>query len=126
MFKQRPALPRYTVTYDMAKALQYISNSYSEMSFEFLTKKLATLMCILSGQRSQPMSLLNTNYMHVDENYCALYIASLLKTTRSGFHQHSSEFRRYTDQSLCVITYIKRYVLVRVAGTGEGKNNFAN
>ena len=26
-------------------------------------------------------------------------------------HQHLLEFRRYIDQSLCVITYIKRYLL---------------
>ena len=51
MFQQRPSLSRYTVTYNVAKVLQYISNSYSEMSLEFMTKKLA-LMCILSGQRS--------------------------------------------------------------------------
>ena len=70
-----------------------------------------TLMCILSGQRSQTMSLLNTNYMHIDENHCIFYIASLLKTTRPGFHQHPLEFRRYTNKSLCVITYIKRYLL---------------
>ena len=49
MFKQRPSLPRYTVTYDVAKVLQYISNSYLKMSLECLTKTLATLMCILSG-----------------------------------------------------------------------------
>ena len=42
MFKQKPSLPRYTVTYDVAKVLQYISKSYSEMSLEFLPKKLAT------------------------------------------------------------------------------------
>ena len=81
------------------------------MSLECLTKKLATLMCILSGQRSQTMSLLNTNYMHMDENHCIFYIASLLKTTRPGFHQHLLEFRRCTDQYICVITYIKQYLL---------------
>ena len=111
MFKQRPSLPRYTVTYDVAKVLQYISNSYSKMSLEFLTKKLATLLCILSGQRSQTMSLLNTSYMHIDETHCIFYITSLLKTTRPGFHQHPLEFSRYTNQYLCVITYIKRYLL---------------
>ena len=110
MFQQRPSLSRYTVTYNVAKVLQYISNSYSEMSLEFMIKKLA-LMCILSGQRSQTMSLLNTNYMHVDENHCIFYIASLLKITRPGFDQHPLEFRRYTDQSLCVITYVKQYLL---------------
>ena len=81
------------------------------MSLECLTKKLATLMCILSGQRSQTMSLLNINYMHIDENHCIFNIASLLKVTRPGFHQHHLEFRRYTDQSLCGITYVKRHLL---------------
>ena len=38
MFKQRPTLPRLTVIYDVAKVLQYISNSYSNMSLECLTK----------------------------------------------------------------------------------------
>ena len=47
--------------------------------------------------------------MHIDENHCIFYIASLLQTTRPGFHQHPLEFRRYTDQSLCVITYIKQF-----------------
>ena len=74
-------------------------------------KKLVTLMYILNGQRSQTMSLLNTNYMHIDESHCVFYIASLLKTTRSGFHQHPLEFSRYTDELLCIIVYIDWYLL---------------
>ena len=34
MFKQRPSLPCYRMTYDVAKVSQYISNSYSKMSLE--------------------------------------------------------------------------------------------
>ena len=34
-----------------------------------------------------------------------------MKTTRPGFHQHLLEFRRYTNQSMCDITYIKWYLL---------------
>ena len=49
--------------------------------------------------------------MHIYKNYCIFYIASLSKTTRPGFHQHPFEFRRYTDQSLCAVTYIKQYLL---------------
>ena len=103
MFKQRPSLLRYTVTCDVAKVSQYISNSYSKMSLECLTKKLTTIMDILSEQRSQTMSLLNTNYMHIDENHYIFYTASLLKTARPGFYQHPLEFRRYTDQSLFLL-----------------------
>ena len=46
MFKQRPSLPHYTMIYDVAKVLQYISNWYSQMSLERLTKHFATFMCI--------------------------------------------------------------------------------
>ena len=53
MFKQRPSLPHYTVTYDVAKMLQYISNSYSKMFFRVSDKKLVTLIRILCPQRSQ-------------------------------------------------------------------------
>ena len=38
MFQQRPSLPHYTVAYDVAKVLQYISNSFSKMSLKCLTK----------------------------------------------------------------------------------------
>ena len=75
------------------------------MSLECLTKKLATLMCVLSGQRSQTMSLLDTNYMQIDENQRFFYIASLLKTTRPDFHQDPLEFRRCTDAYLCYYLY---------------------
>ena len=91
--------------------LPYISNSYSKMSLECLTYKSATLMWILSGQRSQTMSLLNTNHMHINENHCIFNIASLLKITRPCFYQQPLEFRRYNNQSLYVITYIKWYLL---------------
>ena len=71
------------------------------MSLECLT----TLMCILSWQRSQTMSLLNTIYMNIDQSHCSFYIGSLLKTTRLGFHQHPLEFKRHIDQ-LCVLLHI--------------------
>ena len=49
--------------------------------------------------------------MYIDEKHCIFYIASFLKATRPGFHQHPLEFRTYTNRSLSVITYIKRYLL---------------
>lgn len=110
MFKQRPALPRYTVTYDVAKVFKYIKDSYPNMSLECLTKNLATLMCLLSGQRSQTMSVLNTKFMYIDDCQCIFYIASLLKTSRPGFHQQPLEFLKYSDQNLCIINYINKYL----------------
>ena len=93
--------------YDAANVLLCISNLYSKMSLECLTKKLATLMCILTGQRSRTMTLLNTNYKHIDEHHCIFYLTSLLKTTGAGFRQYPLEYKRYSKQSLMLLHMLR-------------------
>lgn len=113
MFKQRPSLPRYTVTYDVKGVLDYIKQYTisEEMSLESLSKYLATLMCLLSGQRSQTLASLSKDYMHIDDNRCIFYIPELLKTSRPNFHQEPLEFKSYPhDISLCVVRLINLYL----------------
>ena len=68
-------------------------------------------MCVLTWQSSETMSWLSTSYTHLDENDRVFYMGSLLKTTMPGFQKHPLKTSRNTDQSLRVITYIKRYLL---------------
>ena len=89
--------------YDAANVLLCISNLYSKMSLECLTKKLATLMCILTGQRSRTMTLLNTNYKHIDEHHCIFYLTS----TGAGFRQYPLEYKRYSKQSLMLLHMLR-------------------
>ena len=49
--------------------------------------------------------------MYIDKKHCIFDIASFLKATRPGFHQHPLEFRTYTNRSLSAITYSKWYLL---------------
>ena len=54
IFKLRPSLPKHVVTYDPNIVLKYMG-SFSinkDLSLELLTKKLCTLLCFFSGQRS--------------------------------------------------------------------------
>ena len=51
-----------------------VTHIYSKMSLEYLTKNLAAWICILSGERSQTMSLLGTNYMLIDHRWIPLYL----------------------------------------------------
>ena len=94
---------------------------------ECLTKILATSMCILSGQRSQTMNLLNTNYMHIDENHCIFYIASLLKTTApqgKSSIEMSSISNNYDQFQLRAS---KSHINTCQGGRNQrGGNNFAN
>ena len=54
-------------------------------------------MCISSGQRSQTMSLLNTNYMHIDENHCDDPSGVLIPSTTRYSHLYRVE-PSYTEQ----------------------------
>ena len=45
IFKQRPSLPRYTVSYDVAKALQYISKLIFKNVFGRSDKKVSNIKC---------------------------------------------------------------------------------
>eukprot|EP00794_Sanderia_malayensis_P012487 gene12487-13770_t len=57
IFKLRPSLPKCTVTYDAEIVLQHIArmSPLAQLIIPEVTKKLATLMALLSGQRAQTL-----------------------------------------------------------------------
>ena len=59
MFKERPTFPCYTVIYDVKYVVDNVKKCSisSETSLELTSKILATMMCLLSGQRSQTSKL---------------------------------------------------------------------
>ena len=63
IFKLRPSLPKYIVTYDSDIILQYMNSlpTNNLLSMDLLTKKICTLVCLLSGQRSQTISSLKVD-----------------------------------------------------------------
>ena len=58
IFKERPSLPRYIVLFDVKPVFECIKEiaCSDNTSLEICTKILATIMCLLSGQRSQTLS----------------------------------------------------------------------
>ena len=78
MFRQRPLLPCYTVTYNM----------------NIDTMKTATLLCLLMVQRHQSLHELNIKYLHTEETQCVIYIPAILKTTTMTFHAKSLILQR--------------------------------
>ena len=113
IFKLRPTLPRYTVVYDPELVLEYITrlpeNKFLDM--EFLIKKLATLLCLLSAQRAQTIGALRLDFCHRSDNAITFYIPSVLKTTKPGKHQEPLIFRYFPDnEKICVVSYLKEYL----------------
>ena len=95
MFKDRPTFPRITVTYDVKYVLDYVEKRSisSETSLELTSKILATMMCLLSRQRSQTLASLFTDCMHLNNSGCVFYISKLLKTSRPKFHHQPIEIK---------------------------------
>ena len=113
VFKERPSLPKYVVTYDVDVIFRYIMGlpPISSIDLKSLTFRVATLMCILSGQRSQTLGILDIRYMHIDSTKCIFFLQTLLKQTRPGFHQAPLDFRVYDQhESLCPLANIRRYL----------------
>ena len=67
IFKERPSLPRYIVLFDVKPVFECIKEiaCSDNTSLEICTKILATIMCLLSGQRSQTLSLLQANSSYI-------------------------------------------------------------
>ena len=80
-------------------------------SLEICTKILATIMCLLSGQRSQTFLLLQNNSMYSHVSRVIMYISKLTKTSRPNFHQKPLEFSAYpSEKTICVVTMIELYL----------------
>ena len=113
MFKERPSLPKYTVTYDVNTVFTYIKTlpDVISMTLEDLNKTTATMLCLLSGQRSQTLGAISINHMFLDNNTVVFYISTLLKQSRPTYHQQPIKFVRYhVDQALCPVKFISTYL----------------
>ena len=113
IFKERPSLPKYTVTYEASVVLNFMTSlpPNRDNSLEVHTYKLATLMCLLSGQRAQTLASLILEDMHVDNDKCVFYISSLMKQSRPKFHTAPLEFLSYADnRNICVVECVNEYL----------------
>ena len=125
IFKLRPALPRYTETYDVNIILDYLAKIQTSLLTPLvdLSHKLAMLLCLLSAQRNQSLAELDINFMSLTNDYCHFYIPALLKTTKPGRHTKPLELNRYAENlNLCPVALVTTY-LAATAGirNDEGK-----
>ena len=89
-------------------------------TLENLTKKLCTLLAILSGSRCQTIVSLDLDHCHINENQTQLtfYISKVLKNTKPGHHQAPLEFLVFPGNEKwcpidCFLEYTKRTQMIR-------------
>ena len=122
VFNLRPSLPRYTCTWDVTDVLNHLKNlALSTIDLKTLSKKLALLLLLLSGQRLQTIYTLKVSNIHISSCGCSIFLDSLLKTSRPCHHKSHLNFNYYSDTNLCVIAHLERYISLTqsVRGTSD-------
>ena len=111
MFWERPSLSRYTVTYDASIVLRHLRTiTLDAISLKQLSYKIVTLLCFLTGQRDQSINEIDIDFMYKDDKQLVFYIPTVLKTTTPRHHLKPLTLLRFTEEPLCVVTHIERYL----------------
>jgi integrase len=123
VFNQRPTLPRYSTTWDVATVMDFIANSPND-SLKIRTELLTMLLAILTGYRIQSLQALTVTADSVTlrEDGCTLQVQALTKTTRPGHHTGPLTFRCYSDEKLCLVCRLRDYIAETETVRDAGKH----
>ena len=111
VFNARPALPKHCEIYDpeiILSSLDYKSDLND--SLIVLSRKLAVMVTLLSGQRVDTVSRLNLEDIMFNDNGMVIQISNILKQTRPGYHQIPLTFSKYPNKNLCVVSCMHLYL----------------
>ena len=113
IFRLKPSLPRYTVTFDVNVVLSYLKHmgQSRDISLQLLSYRLVTLFCLLTGHRDQTIASLDISQMILTSERVVFNISSIQKTTRPGFHIKPIILPAYNDcQEICPVSNIWAYL----------------
>lgn len=99
VFRLRPPLPKYDFTWDPAVVLNFLSQkgNNDSLSLEDLSKKLITLLAIVTAHRVQTFSLIKVSNIKRLSNKMYIKITDLIKTSRVGSLQPHLVLPFFTD-----------------------------
>lgn len=106
IFTLRPTLPRYNVTWDVNKVLNYLQklSPLESLSLLELSQKLLMLLLLLSGQRGQTIHLVDVKNIFIDAGNVKIIFGDLLKTSKQGKHLAELNFSAFpSDKNLCIL-----------------------
>lgn len=117
ILEMRPPVPRYCETWDVNLVLEYFTKlgENEDLSLSMLTKKVASLLLILSGQRVQTAHLLRLRQFQFHENKCIIRITGSnadekLKHFNKRKNVQLLEFDKFSNTRLCIVKCLKDYV----------------
>ncbi|XP_067659799.1 uncharacterized protein [Haliotis asinina] len=109
VYNLRPALPRNKVTWDVSIVIGFLK-SFEPESLQQLSMKLATLLLLLTGQRTQALHMIDQRNVEITDNCVNIRFGDLLKQSRPGYHQEELTIPSYPDKKLCLVTLLRLYL----------------
>lgn len=81
VYKLRPAVTKYTSTWDPQIVLNYVADwiPYRDLPLENITKKLVVLLALSTGHRVQSLSLIKLENILVDSTGVKIGISDVIK-----------------------------------------------
>lgn len=89
VFRLRPPLPKYNVTWDTNCVLEHLNSWYPNvnLSLDQLSRKTITLLALTSAHRIQTLSKINIKNIEAQTSQISIKIPDLIKTSRPGSYQ---------------------------------------
>ena len=129
VYNLRPNLPRYTVTWDIALVLNFLKKSAPPkyLSLYQLSRKLVTILALVSGQRLQTLKALNLDHCTIARETITFHIMSLLKhSSPANKTSNVITFNSYPeDKRLCPVFLLHNY-LERTSNLRQGSQLIIN
>jgi len=113
IFAQRPALPKYNNTWDTTVVLGYLEKLFPHkcISLLQLSRKLAVLLLLLTGQRGQSIHSLDLRNIECSNTTLVLRFGMLLKTSKPGNHLHEIVLPAFNKSpALCIVKTYQDYI----------------
>lgn len=114
VFGKRPPRARYENIWDPQVVLSYVKTLATEkLSLQTLSKKLAVLLALATGQRIQTLTLIKIDNISIQPNRIQIKISERLKTSSINRPQPLLILPFLTDDpQLCVAKTLNRYISV--------------
>lgn len=115
VYKLRPALPKYTSTWDPQVVLNYVADwiPNRNLPLEKITKKLVVLLALSTRHRVQTLSLIKLENILINSTGVKIGISDVIKTSGVGREQPVLILPYFHEnRAICPATIVEDYIHV--------------
>ena len=111
-YNERPSFPRYIVTWDVGKVLNFLATWHpvSSLCLKQLTLKTVTLVALTSCDRAQTIHKLSVENVNISAHGLEFIVPEILKTSKRGKPARVVSCVQWDDDRLNVCNYVLAYI----------------